>query len=1020
MSPRAIATATPPASGGGTPAGVSGATPTSVASPPLANVKAEPRGPNASPNSTASTPAPLSHYAAKSETPPPTKRPKPGEDGGARRDVCVGTSVATITDPDCLGPCEPGTSVMLEGIVWHETEGGVLVVNVTWRGKTYVGTLLDCTRHDWAPPRFCDSPTSDIESRTPKGRGKRGRAATTTAGTPVNNDVTVTETRSGKLRNANVKGRRGNLTPTSNPPPSPVKSEPGGTKRKTREPETPDPKNWKRSRASSRGTPTNGASSPGPDHPSSPQLIECPEPNCNKKYKHINGLKYHQSHAHNNVANDDETTSTEGRAESEVEESRPPSPAPVAETPVDNTAQDVVKPSVLRYSGPPSTPSPGPSEEIAKGSTAQPPTCQPSVIQSRVPQVSQGGVYLYTGSGGVVSPQHPQVGSPVLGMSPIPGGLSQVRPGQIRPEVRPEVMMRIGTAVPRQVGPAPVGSPGAPSVPITPQGTPLSSLPGNSPGLIKVKQALIEPDKGKPKELVNGLVAKDTREEEQPSREDARSPAYSDISDANDTAPVLEGDSDNKDLQDDKKAELPLGPQPYPYGMYYPGPYGQPSPFLIPPIQPPPSTTPGKDGDNKDPKEKLCDKDKRDSLPPPGSSEYLNKIHPQYLYSPHYLYNPGYPDPYLRDPQIYKEAESKDLPPGIREGDKGPTDLSRSAPGIPGTVSLSPVIPKDKLSIVKDKQAENHAILKEAHELKGQLPGDKRPYEPSLAYRFPYDQRLPIQAQPQEKPGEKSTGLPKPSPPAPLSSPRVGSTPPSSSTLSKDDRGEKKPDSKSEGVKPTMETTGPPPPPTSSAYYPPFPYSALPYDPYRPPMVPPMSMPTSFSAHYLQPGMMPRFPLSSPANTPEDLSRGSSSGGMIHPSQLYSNHKIHELQERALKSPISSASMSMAAQGIMTTPQKIASPLANKDGALTPVTSSSSSSGSIPSSASSLVHGGGGPVGGGVEGRSPPTARPPTHHLHESFSTYSLISPQFHYTALGPGQTPTGATSGLAAAPTAK
>lgn len=29
----------------------------------------------------------------------------------------------------------------------------MLVVNVTWRNKTYVGTLLDCTRHDWAPPR---------------------------------------------------------------------------------------------------------------------------------------------------------------------------------------------------------------------------------------------------------------------------------------------------------------------------------------------------------------------------------------------------------------------------------------------------------------------------------------------------------------------------------------------------------------------------------------------------------------------------------------------------------------------------------------------------------------------------------------------------------------------------------------------------------------------------------------------------------------------------------------------------
>lgn len=40
------------------------------------------------------------------------------------QDVCVGTSVGTVTEPDCLGPCEPGTSVTLEGIVWHETESG--------------------------------------------------------------------------------------------------------------------------------------------------------------------------------------------------------------------------------------------------------------------------------------------------------------------------------------------------------------------------------------------------------------------------------------------------------------------------------------------------------------------------------------------------------------------------------------------------------------------------------------------------------------------------------------------------------------------------------------------------------------------------------------------------------------------------------------------------------------------------------------------------------------------------------
>ena len=77
-----------------------------------------------------------------------------------------------MTEADCLGPCEPGTSVTLDGVVWQETEGGVLVVNVTWREKSYVGTLLDCTKHDWAPPRLCDSPVEETDIKG-KGRGKR-------------------------------------------------------------------------------------------------------------------------------------------------------------------------------------------------------------------------------------------------------------------------------------------------------------------------------------------------------------------------------------------------------------------------------------------------------------------------------------------------------------------------------------------------------------------------------------------------------------------------------------------------------------------------------------------------------------------------------------------------------------------------------------------------------------------------------------------------------------------------------
>ncbi|GBP17507.1 Zinc finger protein 608 [Eumeta japonica] len=55
-------------------------------------------------------------------------RNRDGDDGSnieETAEVCVGTSVGTITEPDCLGPCEPGTSVTLEGIVWHETEGAL-------------------------------------------------------------------------------------------------------------------------------------------------------------------------------------------------------------------------------------------------------------------------------------------------------------------------------------------------------------------------------------------------------------------------------------------------------------------------------------------------------------------------------------------------------------------------------------------------------------------------------------------------------------------------------------------------------------------------------------------------------------------------------------------------------------------------------------------------------------------------------------------------------------------------------
>lgn len=286
---------------------------------------------------------------------PATKRIKSASHPKNMVDVCVGTSIGTITEPDHLGPCEPGTSVTLEGIVWHETDGGVLAVNVTWRGKTYVGTLIDCTKHDWAPPRFCDSPTEELDSRIPKGgRGKRGRNSMTT----TNDLINFTETRSSvhsKLRNGGPKGRASRNSSVSNPnisanvsntvtntpSTSPTTfSAPRPEKRRRSKDESPSPFNGNNVLSSASSGNSGNNTSTLNSQPSgikksknlaspcaiSPVLLECPEQDCSKKYKHANGLKYHQSHAHGIISNADDDSLT-----------APDSPSQRSQSPTNNT-----------------------------------------------------------------------------------------------------------------------------------------------------------------------------------------------------------------------------------------------------------------------------------------------------------------------------------------------------------------------------------------------------------------------------------------------------------------------------------------------------------------------------------------------------------------------------------------------------------------------------------------------------------------------------------------------------------
>lgn len=201
-----------------------------------------------------------------------------------------GSEMATMTEPDSLGPCEPGTAVKLQGIVWQETEKGLLVLNVTWKGKTYMGTLLDCHRpteaHKWGPPR---DPSSD------KMRGKRGRN---------------TRSRTPPVRIPIRKGSKPTSSGTSSPVPknssaraklftmSPLAKEESNSGKRRLPPvnygENEDDEDLKDDESDEN---TGGGDTMSP----SSRLIECPKPVCAKKFRDLDALKYHLSYAHNDL-----------------------------------------------------------------------------------------------------------------------------------------------------------------------------------------------------------------------------------------------------------------------------------------------------------------------------------------------------------------------------------------------------------------------------------------------------------------------------------------------------------------------------------------------------------------------------------------------------------------------------------------------------------------------------------------------------------------------------------------------
>lgn len=138
---------------------------------------------------------------------------------------------------------------------------------------------------------------SQVHSKLRNG-GSKGRASRNSSSTNVNISTSsaITNTPS--------------TSPTTFPVPRPEK------RRKSKDESPPFNGNQPTNNATANVAQSSASASKKPKSVASPcaispVLLECPEQDCSKKYKHANGLKYHQSHAHGINADDDSLTAPE-------------------------------------------------------------------------------------------------------------------------------------------------------------------------------------------------------------------------------------------------------------------------------------------------------------------------------------------------------------------------------------------------------------------------------------------------------------------------------------------------------------------------------------------------------------------------------------------------------------------------------------------------------------------------------------------------------------------------------------
>ncbi|KAL7052430.1 hypothetical protein ACKWTF_004864 [Chironomus riparius] len=847
---------------------------------------------------------------------PPIKRAKCDPKGMV--DVCVGTSIGTITEPDCLGPCEPGTSVTLEGIVWHETEGGVLAVNVTWRGKTYVGTLIDCTKHDWAPPRFCDSPTEDLESRMQKsGRSKRARNSTTS-----NNELlNFTETRSSvhsKLRNGGSKGRTSrnssigapptNITPSTSPTAFLV---PKSDKRRKSKDESPSSSNGNSSGSNVTNSTLNAATcnTPNLKKPKnttspcavSPVLIECPEQDCSKKYKHANGLKYHQSHAHGTITSTEEETLQP-----------PDSPFQYSSSSTSNEKTPVVEatdsPTIINNkTNPLETPPPHPEKPLSiksvlqlnEGATINPP--KPFVTSPIKEEISKTPTVE----------EEPAVVDATIKPAPSSENLDKSNKNASQFGVNPDF---------EQISNDSIGD---------------TSMQANNLNFFQINPQSKVPSAKKQKNRKS--PGPETLEDHSLNRsENVRSPAYSDISDDS-NAPIDNHMIDKskptplqKITPDQQTNSLIMGG--YNNLSFYPSPtflqnpdnqnnksisnvinYGE---YGKPREQHNPLDLIGKLHIGKNNQETA----NSNTAPPPPPQKVMHQ------HFPYNLMQGNYPQHYNMEASFGMQnvggEEGKNLSGPIKE--EHPKETMYNAESLRHGMQPKPT----KLESGKEIKAEPPSPMEQ------QPPPHQHPsFYSNLYSRHPMNlpssreedihRRLnssatsisSIKEEQQQHMQQLQQSLPSHSASQPMNfqtSPQQMQKPNQKSLSSKSNmsrekemKHEQEKESfkvKNEGQKPTMETQGPPPPPTNQYYLPYIGPGGSPFFPdpshsiYRNMLVPPYNTPYHIP--------MARFP------TPEDLSRNTKALDLLqqHASQYYNTHKIHELNDRVnhLKSPTSS------------------------------------------------------------------------------------------------------------------